>query len=153
MQNAGNKSQSEADVKRYISLAVVCVLLLAFAVAAAAQPTLHCKKCGRAITGSYFETNGDYYHPEHFTCDHCSKPINGEYVTHGGKNYHTECFERDVARKCALCGRGIQGKYLIDFWGNSYHIEHQKDAKACEYCGRFISALAGTGSSGRDTNR
>lgn len=131
-------------MKRVVFVTVV-VSLLAAAVLSAAQPEIHCKKCGRPITDAYFQTNGDYYHAECFACDHCGKPINGEYVTHGGKNYHTDCFEREVARRCALCGRGIQGKYLIDFWGNSYHIEHQKEATPCEYCGRFISAITTQG--------
>ena len=140
-----NSGGCEVNVKRILLLAVVVSVLIATAAASFAQPEHHCKKCGRPITGSCFETNGEYYHEECFTCDHCGKPIKGEYVTQGDKNFHTDCFEREVARKCALCGRAIQGKYLIDFWGNSYHLEHRKDASACEYCGRFISAITTRG--------
>ena len=123
-----------------------CILLI-FLVAAAAQPAANvqpqkpilCKKCGEPITGSYFETGGDRYHPNCFLCAHCGNPIRGTYTTYRGENYHTECFENHVAKRCSLCDGIIQGEYIFDFWGNFYHPSHRYDTEACAYCGRFIA--------------
>ncbi|MBI9104620.1 MAG: protein DA1 [Spirochaetales bacterium] len=40
---------------------------------------------------------------------------------------------------CTYCGRPIIGKYLKDYWGNSYCAEHIKAVPQCDYCGRLIS--------------
>lgn len=98
-----------------------------------------CKRCGDPITGSYFETGGDYFHSGCFFCHYCEREIKGAYTTFQGNNYHTTCFENSVAKRCALCNGVIQGEYLYDFWGNEYHLSHQKEAQACGYCGRFIA--------------
>lgn len=125
---------------------VVFWLIMVVAVAAVVQSTYGgsrdeyvCKKCGERITGSYFESNGDYYHTECFSCQYCGRPIKGAYTTFKDKNYHTTCFESSVAKRCALCGGIILGEYLSDFWGNAYHPSHQNETKACDYCGRFIA--------------
>jgi hypothetical protein len=103
------------------------------------KKSLSCEKCGEVINGAYFETNGRYFHSECFVCAHCGRPIRGTYTTYREGNYHTDCFEKHVAKRCALCGGVIQGGYLLDFWGNAYHISHQVETEACEYCGRFIA--------------
>jgi hypothetical protein len=100
---------------------------------------LFCKKCGDVITTSYFTTSGNHYHPDCFLCKYCNGPIKGEYTTYHGDSYHTDCFEKNVAKRCTLCDGVIQGEYLFDFWGNAYHLSHQKETQACAYCGRFIA--------------
>lgn len=103
---------------------------------AAAEHT--CAACGRVIEGGHFETGGRYYHPEHFTCAHCGAPITGAYTEYKGENYHTDCFKRSVALRCSLCNGVIEGEYIQDYWGNSYHLHHQDDP-CCDSCSRFIS--------------
>jgi len=125
----------------------VVYILLFVLVAAVAMPAAHgqsqkpitCNKCGDPITGSYFETADAFYHSHCFLCAHCGKPVKGTYTTYRGDNYHTDCFESHVAKRCALCDGIIQGEYLFDFWGNAYHLSHQYETEACEYCGRFIA--------------
>jgi hypothetical protein len=103
------------------------------------QEQFVCKGCGDVITGAYFETDGDYFHSECFLCKYCEQPIKGAYTTFQENNYHTTCFESSVAKRCALCEGVIQGEYLFDFWGNTYHLSHRKETQACGYCGRFIA--------------
>ncbi|MBI9102387.1 MAG: protein DA1 [Spirochaetales bacterium] len=55
---------------------------------------------------------------------------------------------------CAHCGKPINGKYLMDHWGNSYCANHLKMALRCDYCGRFMSKkLTGGGKSYPDGRR
>jgi hypothetical protein len=103
------------------------------------QKPISCAKCGEPITGSYFETADARYHSYCFLCAHCGKPIQGTYTTYRDSNYHTDCFENHVAKRCSLCDGIIQGEYLFDFWGNAYHLSHQYETEACDYCGRFIA--------------
>jgi hypothetical protein len=100
---------------------------------------LVCEKCGDPIVDSYFETNGNYYHSGCFSCEYCGKAIKGAYTTFREKNYHTTCFESSVAKRCSLCNGVVEGEYLLDFWGNAYHLSHRDETQACSYCGRFIA--------------
>ncbi|MCH7548541.1 MAG: hypothetical protein IH969_03225 [Candidatus Krumholzibacteriota bacterium] len=110
------------------------------AAAADAAADAHvCHKCGESISGGYFETAGHFYHPDHFRCAHCDLRIDGAYTEHKGNNYHNECFRDNVALRCDLCGGVIQGEYVIDYWGNAYHLRHTKEAPMCDSCSRFIS--------------
>jgi hypothetical protein len=99
-----------------------------------------CHVCSEPIRGTFFETKGFVYHPEHFTCTQCSSPIIGSYTTYRGSNYHDSCFRDHVARKCAICGEVIGGQYLVDYWGNAYHARHRNDVISCDFCDRFITA-------------
>lgn len=132
-------------MKQIAVMVITLAVVFAAVAVVSAETELTCKKCGGKITGTYFETNGEYYHPHHFTCGHCNDPIKGEYTVYHGRNYHTDCFNKNVALRCALCDHIIEGKHLVDFWGNPYHLEHEKKAKACEYCSRYISALTTKG--------
>lgn len=43
--------------------------------------------------------------------------------------------------KCSYCLKDIvSGKYVIDYWGNYYHISHMDVVSKCTYCGRYISS-------------
>jgi hypothetical protein len=117
-------------------------LVVSAAVTAAAgreEKAISCEKCGEIITGSYFETNGAFFHADCFLCGHCGAPIQGTYTTYREGNYHPDCFEDHVAKRCTLCDGIIQSEYLLDFWGNAYHISHQLETQTCEYCGRLIA--------------
>ena len=72
-------------------------------------------------------------------CAWCGRPIEGAFLKYEGKVYHEACWKEHVAPRCSLCGGILQGAYLKDFWGNTYHASHASDASRCEYCGRFIS--------------
>ncbi len=123
-----------------------CILLIVLVAATAlpaaygqSQKPISCEKCGEPITGAYFETADAHYHSHCFLCEHCGSPVKGTYTTYRDKNYHTDCFQNHVAKRCALCDGVIQGEYMFDFWGNAYHLSHQYETHACEYCGRFIA--------------
>ena len=105
-----------------------------------------CTTCGEVIDSEMFSTGGKHYHARHFRCEQCDWPIKDDFTVYKGNNYHDFCFKSHVARRCALCDGVIQGEYIIDFWGNDYHIKHQHDASSCEFCHRFISeGLTGGG--------
>jgi hypothetical protein len=129
-------------MNRVILIAILCTVaaavVLVTASVAYAQGAHICGVCGQPIHGNYFETGGKFYHPGCFTCELCKKPIDGPYTVYHGKNYHTACFEEHVALRCAVCGGIIQGKYLLDYWGNAYHTRHQGDVLQCDFCQRFI---------------
>jgi len=122
----------------WLLCALIVMVVAAVAYGDQPEPFL-CKKCGEVIDGGFFETNGERFHSRCFLCAHCEKPISGSYTTYKSGNYHTDCFEDDVAKRCTLCDGIIQGEYLIDYWGNAYHISHQRETKACDYCGRFVA--------------
>ena len=117
-----------------ILIVVLGILVLTPGAHAQSEKPFMCKKCGEPITGTYFETNGVYFHSHCFVCKHCGEPVKGAYTTYRGDNYHTDCFEDHVAKRCALCDGIIQGEYLFDFWGNAYHLAHQNETETCEYC-------------------
>lgn len=98
-----------------------------------------CKYCSTAIEGAHFESGADYYHPDHFRCEYCSDRISGPYTEYKDKNYHSECFRTQIALRCALCEDIVEGEYLLDFWGNAYHLHHREDTPACDSCSRFLS--------------
>ena len=98
-----------------------------------------CKGCGQAIRGAYITALGDTWHPEHFLCAACHRPI-GEatFYQHQGQAYHTECYRREVAPRCAYCGRPLLGQYLVDHWGTRFCPEHQGQFPSCRFCGRLV---------------
>lgn len=121
-------------------LAAFCIMaLVAWGLSAAPEYGELCKACGEPITGPYFETGGAFYHPEHFTCAHCGEPILESYTVYKGNNYHRSCFENHMALRCNVCNGIIQGQYLLDYWGNAYHVHHQQHVTACDFCNRLIA--------------
>jgi len=130
---------SSRRLVRLVLQLTLAALVLSAAVTAVAEDRHKCAECGRVIEGAYFETNGVFYHPEHFRCALCGNPIDGAYTEYKGKNYHNDCFRNGVALRCSLCGGVIEGEYIQDFWGNSYHLSHQGKAPCCDSCSRFIS--------------
>lgn len=105
----------------------------------AAQEVHRCDACGETISGAYFETKGHFYHPQHFLCAQCNEPIKTAYTTYRGANYHGRCFQDHVALRCAVCGGVVQGQYIIDSWGNAYHMSHKGEVATCDFCMRFIT--------------
>ena len=42
--------------------------------------------------------------------------------------------------ECSICEHSIKEKeYLVDIWGNPFHIKHKDEGKFCESCSRIIS--------------
>lgn len=104
-----------------------------------------CENCGFPIGHvPYYLKNGKYYcekcYNELFAprCSYCGKIIEGESIIYRGKSYHDSCYTNHAALRCSICGRVIKGEYIVDFWGNTYHKEHQNEYSECDYCGRFI---------------
>ena len=120
------------------ALTAFCLIICLPAAQTAAQSERVCQACGEAIAGGYFETGSYFYHPEHFTCAHCKQPIKERYTVYKGHNYHTACFQQHVALRCAVCDGIIQGQYILDHWGNGYHLRHQGEVTQCTFCQRFI---------------
>ena len=40
---------------------------------------------------------------------------------------------------CSVCLSPMDGKYLIDAWGNKFHQKHEQDGYYCSSCSRLIS--------------
>ena len=42
--------------------------------------------------------------------------------------------------ECCICESTInEQKYLVDIWGNPFHIHHKSNGQFCECCARIIS--------------
>jgi hypothetical protein len=120
-------------------LAFIVCLLLIVALPVGADVIHTCQSCGQSISGAFFETKGSYYHPYHFTCSYCMQPIKSQYTTYRSQNYHNDCFRDHIARRCVLCNDVIKGRYLVDYWGNAYHLRHEKEVSRCDFCDRLIT--------------
>jgi len=126
-------------IYRFIPVFSIIVLVILYAPAALGQDTPVCAACGEKVSGDFFETEGVYYHAKCFRCDFCGKPIPDSFIRYQGKNYHSSCFENNIALRCDVCGDIITGKYISNFWGNSYHPEHDGKEIQCSFCRRFIT--------------
>lgn len=98
-----------------------------------------CKGCGRPILGSYLTALDGTWHPEHFVCAACGRPIeDSRFKAHEGRPYHLDCYAREVAPRCAYCGKPLTGTYLVDYWGTRFCVEHQGQFPTCDFCGRLV---------------
>lgn len=127
-------------MKHTLVLILAVILVIAAAPYANADTVRICEACGEDISGPFFETKGNFYHPHHFTCAYCAAPIKGQYTTYRSENYHNDCFRDHIARRCTLCREPIDGEYIVDYWGNAYHKRHANDVPTCDFCDRFLSA-------------
>ena len=100
----------------FIIIIFLVILQLSFSV-----ETIRCKKCGKLID-------------------------KGMYYIIQEKTYCPECYKKYFQLTCSYCGEPIKGKYIIDFWGNKYHLDHQNKVPQCEFCKRFISPIITNGS-------
>ncbi|GCE25542.1 hypothetical protein KDA_10260 [Dictyobacter alpinus] len=99
-----------------------------------------CKGCGQAIWGNYLRALGATWHPEHFLCAGCGQAIQGtSFQVHQGSPYHVECYRRQIAPHCVYCDKPLMGEYLVDYWGQKFCREHEKQFAHCAYCGRLVS--------------
>jgi hypothetical protein len=127
-------------LKHALVLTLAVILVVAAAPHANPDTVQTCKACGGDISGHFFETKGNFYHPHHFTCAYCAAPITGQYTTYRSENYHNDCFKDHIARRCTLCRQPIEGEYIVDYWGNAYHKRHSNEVPTCDFCDRFLSA-------------
>jgi hypothetical protein len=104
-----------------------------------------CASCDRPIGEQiYVEHDGSYYDSTCYVqlfskrCAYCNEPMM-EWVTVNGVNYHDSCYTDHVADRCAICGKPILGTYLYDSYGAKIHPEHEREAKQCDYCSRFVT--------------
>ena len=100
---------------------------------------LKCNFCNKPITEEYILVDGKAFHKNHFRCANCYKQIKGEYFKKDGKYYDKECFEKLFMPKCAICGKPINGEYLVDLYGVKIHKYHENSLTKCDNCNRIIS--------------
>jgi hypothetical protein len=50
-----------------------------------------------------------------------------------------------VALRCAVCGGIVEGRHLVDYWGNAYHLRHKNEVAQCDFCQRFVVGPLGNG--------
>ncbi|RJP75219.1 MAG: protein DA1 [Desulfobacteraceae bacterium] len=110
---------------------------------------LVCARCGKLL-GDKWQVLGDQkFHAaclkEHLQqtrlkCDICGKPITSKYTKDQSRNYHIDCFRNFKLHKCVVCQRPIEGRMMIDPWGNQAHEKHGDNRTiACSSCMRIIS--------------
>ena len=101
--------------------------------------TTVCKKCNKAIYGSYVRATGAYWHPEHFVCTHCHRPLgNSPIYEQQGMPYDAACYLELFGKRCAYCGKPLNS-WMHDQWGTIFCEEHQRQFPHCAYCGRLVS--------------
>lgn len=121
------------------------LILLSVALIANAQDKLLCDYCGWTIEDEYFNFDGKSFHKHCYRdhiqprCAHCGEVIDGTYSIVGDKNYHPTCFRENILAKCDICSEPLEGSFLTDYWGNSYHPNHNQQLHTCGTCGRLIS--------------
>lgn len=123
----------------------ISILLLVMLFSGIANGATSCNYCGKIIGGSYIEFEGRSYHTNCYQghvaprCEICKRSLDEQWVVQDGKNYHERCYNSEAALRCSHCGEIINGKYLLDYWGNGYHAYHQEDVDVCSFCGRLFS--------------
>src|SRR5205814_2383340 len=60
------------------------------------------------------------------------------FYQHEGAPYHAACYQRQIAPRCAWCGKPLTGPYLEDYWGTRFCREHQGEYPTCRFCGRLV---------------
>jgi hypothetical protein len=73
-------------------------------------------------------------------CAWCKKPITrGEYYQTDGLNYHRSCYWNNVAPRCEVCKKAIEGQHVV-YEGKKYHDACYKSQVAfrCDYCDEII---------------
>jgi len=99
-----------------------------------------CHQCGETIVGAYVKALERFWHPEHFRCSVCRKPIaDAEFFVEHGQAAHQRCAEEHLIPRCGLCGRPVQGRYLVDAWGRNYCGGHEAGSAPCGGCGAPVS--------------
>ncbi len=115
---------------------------------------LFCAKCGKLLEESWVEQQGKKYHAHCLAirCHICGQLIVEDYVYDKDGKYHQHCFLNRKAPRCSVCDLPIQGKHMVDSWGNRAHEHHGKQkTEICEYCGRIVSeATSNSGELYRD---
>jgi hypothetical protein len=103
-----------------------------------------CEYCKKTLNGEFISDDSKFYHSECYAdlkelkCAHCEKNLTEEYIVSEGKKYHKDCYEA-VSPKCGICGKTLEGTYIIDYYGNKYHSFHERDYERCTSCNRLIS--------------
>lgn len=119
-----------------------------------------CDYCKTVTEEDTFVTHdGKDYHRSCFRkqvvpCAFCGDPIREKaYTSFEGEVYHSFCYEEFVATRCAVCRELIEGEYVTDFWGGTYHPWHETDSPACDFCGRYLRTPLARGSVKYDDGR
>ena len=96
-----------------------------------------CARCSTEIEGVWIEALGR--HPEHFICRVCGKPIaEKSFAVDDGRPMHVQCHQMRLP-SCALCRRRIEGRYVVDAWGQSFCSEHEGAMAHCFGCGGLVA--------------
>lgn len=60
------------------------------------------------------------------------------FYEHQGKPYHQQCYLKQIASRCAYCGKPLLSKYVKDSWGTKFCAEHTSEYPRCQFCGRLV---------------
>jgi hypothetical protein len=106
-----------------------------------------CAGCNQVIDGETIQALGKTWHPHHFICNQCRQPITGgQYFVQDSRPYCQKDYLSLFGTRCSICNQPMQGKHLVDFWGNPYCPHHEKEFPRCVGCSRLIcEALTGGG--------
>lgn len=106
---------------------------------------IKCEHCNDKIIKEYIRYENKHYHSNCYElyiqlkCDFCLKKISNRYSYEDSYKYHTACFVNNILEKCDVCLKPLEGEFIIDYWGNRYHKDHQKSLPICESCNRLVS--------------
>jgi hypothetical protein len=100
-----------------------------------------CESCHLRISGPYADINGRIFHLDCCLCNRCGKliPAN-EIVIAGIGLFHRKCLEIINSSGCAICGNRFLNVMSMDYWGNIYCQNHERQYSRCFSCGRQISS-------------
>ncbi|MFL5624600.1 MAG: LIM domain-containing protein [Ktedonobacteraceae bacterium] len=98
-----------------------------------------CKGCGQLINERYVLALSALWHPEHFLRSGCNRPMNSAaFYEHQGRSYHQQFYLKQIASRCAYCGKPLVSKYVKDSWGTKFCAEHTSEYPGCQFCGQLV---------------
>ncbi len=100
-----------------------------------------CAGCGRPIEQGGIQALGQSWHGDCFRCLACHKPLKeARFLEKDGHPYHEACYHARFTPPCAVCGKPLLVKHVVDQFGNRYCEVHQGQFPTCCGCGRLVCA-------------
>jgi hypothetical protein len=98
---------------------------------------LRCSLCGRAITGTYYKSNGNTYcescWSSHTICSQCGKLVQSA-INVDGRKLCSDCYAR--LERCSICGQPLTANYTqYPKLGLKVCSKCERDKPHCQKCG------------------